>query len=532
MEITASMGGSAAAGVSPTPAGPPAQTTPGASSSYGPAVTVTLSALAQQVLDGTASAPATSAPAATPPADGGSTPATASSASTATSPDAAAATASTATWSSDAVTQALAALNDTSGAASVSDQISAYALVAKMVADPSNFDPSNSANADAVDVATSFATSAYAVHVQSLMAQTGVYGANGLEDSEAVQQQLNAFSGLSSDDQQSVVAAMNLNSQIEGGPALYASVDSFTANRQAVINVDRAAEAALANPAYANAKPPPSNVNYDARTDQFRALSAAASAAGDASTVALASIAHGVNMNSDAFTAQAAAYFSQYGPPPAATADQAAQDAAPAQTPAAVTPTADQARALFTALTKINDTSGSTSIADQVSAYSSFVANANAAEGLGPLRTALIVGQQKSSFTQRVQADMTAYSGQLLPHGTPGSVVQQTQINNFDKLSSDDQEIIARVYSGQSGGFSSVDDFKANLESKEQIDKLYEGLLSRYGVINYSQITDQSLTNSGAFKALVKLLNTSNQQNDAWTTQAQSVLSQWDQASH
>jgi hypothetical protein len=455
--------------------------------------------------------------------------------SSGTSTTASSATAATATWSSDSVTQALAALNDTSGATSEADQMKAYKLLATLVANPANFDPGNTANIGAVDTATAFAASAFSQHVQSLMAQTGING--GSEDSEVIQRQLNTFNALSSDDQQTVVGALNVSSQISSGSTAYASVSSYIANRQALIGIDRATEAAFATPTYAQgltANLPHGDINYDSRTAQFMSLATQAAAAGDKATAALVPLAHGVDMNSDAFTAKAQAYFAQYGAPPAVTQDQLAQDAAPAAaatTVVAKTPSASEARTAFQILATLNDSSGASSLTDKLQAYKAFTGGAlfNAAS-YGPLRTALVTAGWQSSFTNRVQADAIAYQGKLFADGTPGAVIEQAHLNNLNNLSADDQQIVFSQQ-GPNAAFASLDSFKANGQAKIGIDNLIEQLYSKYNVNHYSKITDGALTGTAAFKQLVQLIQNPNEQTDAWTAQAQNVLNLWGQFS-
>jgi hypothetical protein len=481
---------------------------------------VTLSPQAQQALASAAQATGVSEAAAA----SGPAPATAGSATTA--PPA---------WTSDAVAKALAALNDTSGKTSAADRTSAYALLAKTVANPSNFDPSKAANANAVEVATAFATSAFAQHVQSLMAQTGVYGSN--EDSQAVQRQLDAFNGLSAADQQTVVAATNLMGELSNGTTPYASVASYVANRQAMINIDRAAEAAFANPVYAQwltANLPHGEVTYDINTAQFMSLATQASAAGDTATTALVPVAHGVNMNSDAFTAKAQAYFAQFGAPPAATQDQLNQDTAPAQpTVAAVSPTASQVRAMFQSMTLINDSSGASSVAEKLSAYGSLGYGSIAtAMSYGPLRVAIGGAASQSSFAAQYDAAQTAFDGTLYPHGTPGSVIDQHQLDNLNGLAADDQQIVfSQQSSGQNTSFASFDSFKSNLQANISVNKIVEGLYAKYNVNYWGKITDSSVTSTQAYKQLVQLLQDPNARTDARTAKAQSVLSLWSQSS-
>lgn len=319
-------------------------------------------------------------------------------------------------WSDPAVTSALATLNDTSGTTSVADQISAYQMLSGMTADASNFDPNNANNANAVDVATAFATSAFTQHVQSLMATNNSYTAqanSGMQLSEAWQRQLNAFTNLSSDDQQTLVAGINENEQLTSTKPNVFTVQSWQDYSQARVDVDRAAEAATPT------------------TDP-------------SAVTALNALLHPTSKLSNTdFVTQAKSYIDQYGAVEA-TADQVAADNSAGPPPATnKTVSADQIRSQYQAIATVSDTSGKSSLADQLSAYyqlaGSFGDQTNVATHAGVVSAWL-----NASFSQHVQAVGQQYElmSSAVRGGSEVSAVQG-QISAFKSFSQDDQTILA-----------------------------------------------------------------------------------------
>jgi len=301
-----------------------------------------------------------------------------------------------------------------------------------MVSNAGNFDASNSNNSNAVDIATAFATSAFTQHVQSLMATNNSYMAqanSGTQLSEAWQRQLNAFNNLSSDDQQALVAGINV-SYGQQHPGIQAfTVSSWQDYSQARVNVNRAAEAA----ATPNATPAPG-------------------------AEALSALSHPTSyIDPTAFTAQATAYFNQYGPAPQATADQVAADnAAPPPPPSSSSPSTDQVRAQFQALAAVSDTSGNTSLSDQLSAYKQ-LASGYGSQTDAATHMATVSAFTSSSFFSRVQTVTNSYQ-QISWAGRNGTeaAAQQAQINAFQSFSSEDQTIIASL-SGITGATTPSD---------------------------------------------------------------------------
>ena len=442
MDISGSASVSAPAAVSSLPtAKVAAPTDTSAATNASPTDSVTLSNQAQEILANPSAAP---------------------------NPAAANATTS-ATWTNDVVSQAITALNDTSGKATVADQISAYELVSGLVANTKNFDLSNPANAGAVDVATAFSTSAFVQHAQSLIAQNSSFlaASTGQSDSESVQRQLNNFDSLSSDDQQTLVAALNTANQAIHGSDLYTSVDSYIANRQAVINVDRAVSAAFANPTYAaglTANQP--SENLDATSLKFASLTKQAAATGDTATLALIALARNSGAVGDSFTTKAQAFFSQYGAAPAPTADQLQQDAAAPPSSTTFSPaSAADVRARYQNLAIVSDSGNGVAITTKLSAYQALspISTSNIAQS--GISAALVSSFNNSAFSQQVSATENAYDqASFVSGGASASSAATAAINAFTSLSSDGQQIIATLYQGR-GGDGTIEGYLGYLKS-------------------------------------------------------------------
>lgn len=350
------------------------------------------------------------------------------------------------TWSSPAVADALAALNDTSGKTSVDAQISAFNLMTQMVSDGSNFDPANANNANAADIATAFQTSTFAEHAQALADQMFAYNnQTGTSASEASQRKLDYFNTLSSDDQKTVLATMRVAATALGQQPVYASVDSYKAGMQATVDVDRAVEAAYANPAYqAGMAANMPGANVDANTAKRMALQTQAQAAGDSATLALLSLVQS-NLRGDAFTAAANGYFTEYGPPPAATDAQQAEDAAPAPIAPVTKIDATAIRANYQALAALNDSSKTMSAADMVSLWESTNTNISRIGGpadLAHVSMAVLFSSAKVSTTIQ-DAGNTYDQASWAGRGASEASAVYSQIAAFNSLSTQDQQIVS-----------------------------------------------------------------------------------------
>jgi hypothetical protein len=395
--------------------------------------TVTLSAEAQQALTNTA-APSTSSTAS-----------------------------STTTWASDAVSKALAALNDETGSTAVSDKLSAYQLLSQMASDAKNFDPSNPANAKAVDVATAFATSAFVNQYQQINAQlVSLTPTTGSMSADDMQKQLDYLKSLSSDDLQAFVGVNNANAVASGKAPLIASASSLLANKQAQVDVTRAMETTYANPAYASALSGVADYDYYGR---IAAVSKQAAATGDDATVALMQVVRsGASGAGDAWTAKAEAYFDQYGGKPASTSsDQKASQPIPTST--YTPPSEGQVRALYQAIVSLNDNQHSPT-QDQLGAY--MLVNQQMAAGGSTSSVALSLAvnvYSSSTVTKQVGSAFDTYENKTFTgRGNTSTTSATSELNAFNSLSASDQNIIAYVRQSV-GGDGTADGYRQYLET-------------------------------------------------------------------
>ncbi len=489
--------------VPPTSSPPPATSSDSPSAANaGPVDRVTLSAEAQQILDGKA-----------PPTDS------------------AAATSSGS--AQDQITAAVSALNDTSGKTSLDDQLKAYALISGLVAKgqvlmdnrlpPANPPPGGMIKSS--DAQALFA-SAFSQHLEQVVSQVDTPrdpGAadNGYDLANAIDKGLSAFNALSADDQQIYVAAKNTYNSLNAPGSAPLSVDDYRANQQAQADVDRAVQAAQDNPAYAGQIATDSNTGkaLDFK-DRAGALASAAQAAGDAATAGLARLA-GQASDSPVFTQAAQAYFAKNGPAPTSHADtgQTFAQSAASRPPAGYAP--PDVKSLMDALAKVDDTSGSVMAADQVAAKT-LLDNYAAAGGGGIVGASVVMNAQASPFTGHVAQTKNLVELDIVPGKNPYSQM----LDNLNRLSQEDQQVYYGATRTDASGkvvFKSLDSEKDNLSTRADVLKIYQMVTKAYGVDDLSQLTTAAAKNNAALQKLQTIFH-SDQGNDDWTALAKDFL--------
>ena len=305
----------------------------------------------------------------------------------------------------DGVDEALTALNDTSGAASVADQLKAFALVAQYVssAQAGSAPPKD----QAVAIAALF-DSAFGQHAQQVFTelQSQMNWNGGDATANSIDTVLESFDALSAADQQVYIGALGLQHQLLSKETPITSVADFKANQQAHAEIERAIQAAESNLTYALTLSKGTGKGVGAESDELTGLAAAA---GDQATVDLANLEHAKQSDTPAWTQQVQAYFAKYGPPPAANGATSSPSSSPTHTPASYqTP---DGKTLATALAAINDTSGKTSLTDQLSAYQTLSEYMMFSADYGPARSAVYKAASASplfAYASKLQDTMAA----------------------------------------------------------------------------------------------------------------------------
>jgi hypothetical protein len=508
-------------GVTPPPpaAQPASQDSAASAPSSDPVDTVTLSVLAQQVLDG--QAPPPPAPSTAPPAAAAATAA----------PDSAAPTTPP---TQDEIAAAVAALNDTTGATSLDDQLKAYALLSNVVAKGQVLQPNLEPPAtpppggmiSATD-ATALVGSPFAVRVDQVVAQVDSHmdssgQDNGYDLANTIDRGLTAFDALSSDDQQVYVAAKNISNALQSQAAPIASVADYRANQLAQADVDRAVQAAQDSPAYAAQIKTNAQGGHNDFAARTNAMAGLAQAAGDTATADLAQLAN-LPADTPAFTAAAQAYFAKNGPAPAShpnTGQYVATPAGPTPPPGYKPP---DVKTLMNAVAKLDDTSGAVLVADQISALkllNGFIASG--AGQLSPGALAVVQNAQASPYAQRAANDQNYVENYLVPGEDP----YQQMLDHLNSMTPDDQQ----TYFGQTGAasdgtvkFASLDSEKQNLGVRSTIMTLYNEVTQAYGVSDLTQLGSHSAKTLADLQQL-QTLHDMNQQSDSWTSAAQTFL--------
>jgi hypothetical protein len=522
--------------VTPAPA-PPLQQAPlqNTAPPSDPVDIVTLSALAQQLLDGQAPAPSAPAPPTSAPTDTATTPAATTPAATPASVVAAPATPEASPPpTQDEITAAVAALNDTTGQTSLDDQLKAYALLTNLVAQGQVLQPNFLLPATpppggmikATDAAALIA-SPFAVRVDQVVAQVnGQKDAsgqdNGYDLANTIDKGLAAFNGLSADDQQIYVAATNITNALQSQAAPIASVADYQANQLAQADLDRAVQSAQDNPTYASqiqTNAVGGKNNFASRTS---AMVGVAQAAGDQATADLAQLAASAS-SSAAFTAAAQAYFAKNGAAPASHPNTGQYFPPPAGSTAPPGYTPPDATSLMTALAKLDDTAGEVLVGDQISALkllNGFVASG--AGQLSPGALAVVQNAQASPYAKRAQDDQAFVEDYLVPGEDP----YQQMLDHLNSMTPDDQQ----TYFGQTGSsadgavmFASLDSEKQNLSTRSTVMTLYNEVTQAYGVSDLTQLASNSAKIMADLQQL-QSLHDMDQSSDSWTAQAQAFL--------
>lgn len=397
-------------------------------------------------------------------------------------------------WASDAVRHALADLNDTSGRTAVADQIASYRTITSMITDAANFD-TDAKRAEAFPVTAAFLESPYAKHLQDVFTriQSHMRTSSSGVSPESMESMLGAFNALSSDDQQTTLAANNVYygffGRAGGQEDRFASVDAYRANLTAQIGLVRELRTTMADPAYAPKlqeelnRPLVPGVSY---SDDFHrkldALSAAAAAAGDQRTVDLVSLQSGERLN-DSWTARVEAHFATYGPPPAtAPSDGPVNWSWPTGQAEPMQPASGD---LAKALSLINDNSGKTSLVDQARAFDT-VYNHAGSMAMGPVQMVLHKNIENSGIFNKLWAAEARFGQsqidverQYYDRSDRGDSFSQDEmiLKAYNKVSRSDQEFIFAMYgsrlefsdsnpNGKIIRYATLDEYKADLQRR------------------------------------------------------------------
>lgn len=367
----------------------------------------------------------------------------------------------------DQLNQAIAALNDTSGSASVDDQLAAY----KFVNDTLLNGPASQGQADpnlqyAVDLANS-AFSQRADQVSAYMQAVGAGAGSGqsptwfADGAKVYEQKLAAFNSLSAVDQQIYVGVAAVYSHERRQAfsfawdqgAIISTPEEHRANLQANIDVMRALQVAMNDPRYAAATEY-SGVLKDSSTGRLDTQIRLAQAAGDQQTVDLLSLRD--YRGTASWTQRAEAYFAEYGPAPSSESQPvAAPPAFVAQPISANGAAGATAQRMVDALQTLNDPRASTD--------AKFAALADS-RGTGVLYWLSL----DSGFFKQVAATQRAYSNAMASAaaraaGGAGddfdmSAFARYQAGYLDRLSADDQRAVAFDY-----GYTDVESFRSYL---------------------------------------------------------------------
>jgi hypothetical protein len=469
---------------------------PGAeATANGPADSVSLSPAAQQVLAGAA-----------PPAQDAS---------------------SRVEIAAPSVTQAVAALNDTTGETTLIDQLKAYAQLVTLVSNGQVVSDKAAPSAGTIGVGAASAVidSPFAQRVTQVLDTPGLtreWQDNASDTANAVDRVRAAFQALSADDQQIFVAAKGLNEQLASQAPPITTADGFLANQQAQADALRALQAAMNNPAYHTQIQTNAMGGQNNWIGQRDAMLPLAQAAGDQATVDLIQLTRTLP-ETDAWTQSVQAYFAKYGPPPPPSPDtgvpnapqpQALQPQAGYQTPDAGT--------LMDALAKLDDKTGAVSNADQLSAYNLIEAYLRDPDAMGLGRMAVISNWGSSPFMMHSSNVADSVTAGV----TPDDNVFQQMLDRLNRLSADDQQTYFDLDHAQPDGtvmFASLDSLKANLSMRDTMRKLYSSITAQYGVDDLSKVTDPASLKNPVLTQLQSLYWT-DQMSDDWTTQAQAFL--------
>lgn len=400
----------------------------------------------------------------------------------------------------DALTQAIAALNDTSGSVSVADQLQAYGVAANFVQGPqvtafeANWVPGQSAafpqedyNAAKGDAIVALIDSPFAQHAQQLLNQVGAAtnptASNGDEMADSIDSGLTAFNSLSATDQQIYLGTTNLLNQLGGSKTPLATVADYQANQEAQANLQRALQAALTNPVYATAiarqlaQPETPGLEYSS-DDNIKDLGSIAAAAGDQATVALVKLqqsSYGQVVHSAEWTQQVQSYFAQYGPPPAAvpTASTGSVLASPV-TASPGTPPPDS-KAIVAALAAIWDTTGRLSVMDQAAAQqtvTNWAISGNGDGGYGVAKAAAgdLLFSPFQDQVNAASADFFWNPTVMTAMGGNTTDPSQSVVALLDKLPQQQQELI---FLGNSYGLTDINAWKAELANNEAMWTAY-----------------------------------------------------------
>ncbi len=165
------------------------------------------------------------------------------------------------------------------------------------------------------------------------------------------------------------------------------------------------------------------------------------------------------------------------------------------------------------ALSTLNNSKASTD--DQVAAYQAItdLISSHPSQG-GAARVAVVTDAGFTNFAAR-----TTQIGDQMEQGVTRSNTTTQQLSNFNKLSSDDQEIYAKL----NPGLGTIDNVKANFSARIQVEQIVQSVLSAGNYNSLDQVQSSKYT---SLKSLGSAQST-----NSWTSQAQQVINQLQAAS-
>jgi hypothetical protein len=164
--------------------------------------------------------------------------------------------------------------------------------------------------------------------------------------------------------------------------------------------------------------------------------------------------------------------------------------------------------AIQNALSTLNNSNASTD--DQVAAYQAItdLISSHPSQG-GAARVAVVTDAGFTNFAAR-----TTQIGDQMEQGVTRSNTTTQQLSNFNALSSDDQEVYAKL----NPALGTVDNVKANFSARIQFEQIVQGVLSSGNYTSLDQV------NSSKYAALKSLGPA--QATNSWTSRAQQVMAQ------
>lgn len=442
------------------------------------------------------------------------------------------------TWANATVSTALTALNDMSGKTAVADQISAFKTLAAMVADAKNFDPTKPQNTDAVDVAAAFASSAFVNHYRELMAQysaftdlmTGDIWGKNLSDVE--QRQLNYFNSLSQDDQHILNDTHGASMTASGCSAYATTLDQHKARLQTDIDVNRAVEALVASPGYADEiaanQSSIENSSLDVRAATIAVIRKKAEADSDTQTMELLDLV----LTSTNRAAKAQAYFDKYGPAPAQSDAEKAADAAAPLPPSGYKPISkEEMQRFFSDLATLTDAKGTATPQELVSAYKYISDRTIKAINSTIGDVVWLAGTHTTNDTLGYKliadAENTYQRNGWMEAGGSQVARAQSYFKSFEHLDDFNQEIVAGLYGANARkyfGDGTIEGFRASLIEGVSNAAQSDAISALYQAENFGHLkADSTVTILGVKLNLNQIMASNDKRLDPYTRMSKEV---------